>query len=121
MKFTFEVSNAQDLEKIRKLVKKVGQELIEDPDLAEKFIESLKSQGAVAMNGANFVIGVKFICRPNEQWLIRRKAYVALQRVFAEQKVDLSKPRVFVTSDEPAGASATTAEKATAASVAISG
>jgi small-conductance mechanosensitive channel len=98
IKFSFVVSSDQDLELIRKVVKKIGAALEEDPELEGKFLEPLKSQGAVGMNGPNYEIGVKFTCRPGEQFLIRRKAYVALQKALEEQGIELFQPKVVVSS-----------------------
>ena len=38
VKLKFEVPPDQDLEKVRKLIKKVGQELLEDPDIEGQFL-----------------------------------------------------------------------------------
>ena len=101
VKFSLEVPAHEDLEQVRKLVKKVGAALLEDPDIGPSFLEPLKSQGAVGMNGSNYVIGIKFASRPGEQFLIRRKAYVALQRAFAEHGIEVPKPKIVVESTLP--------------------
>jgi small-conductance mechanosensitive channel len=84
VKFTFDGAPTEDLERVRKLIKKIGAQLLEDPEVGEKFIEPLKSQGALGMIGPNYQIGVKFTCKPGEQFLIRRKAMIALQKVIEE-------------------------------------
>ncbi|MHA1108412.1 MAG: mechanosensitive ion channel domain-containing protein [Alphaproteobacteria bacterium] len=106
VKFTFEVPPEEDLERVRKLIKKVGVALAEDADLKGKFIEPLKSQGAVAMVGRNYQIGVKFICPPGQQFMIRRKAFAAIQKSLRENGIELSVPHVVVDSpgDLPAAA-----------------
>jgi len=113
MKFSFEVAPTEDLERVRKLVKKVGAALAADPDIGEQFIEPLKSQGAIAMVGPNYQVGVKFTCHPGEQFLIRRKAFAAIQKAIKEHGIRLSLPRVIVDSpgDPTAAAAATAASK----------
>ncbi len=96
VKLSFEVSHDEDLEKVRKLIKKVGAQLLEDPELEGKFLAPLKSQGAVAMVGSNYKIGVKFTSRPGEQFLMRRKALTSIQKAFSENKVKMAAPRVIV-------------------------
>jgi moderate conductance mechanosensitive channel len=114
MKFFFEVAPTEDLERLRKLVKKVGAELAKDPDIGDQFIEPLKSQGAVAMVGPNYQIGVKFTCRPGEQFLIRRKAFAAIQKAINEHGIQVSIPRVVVDSTgDPAAIAATAAAAVT--------
>jgi hypothetical protein len=88
----------QDLEKVRKLIKRVGQDLLEDPDLEGQFLAPLKSQGAVALVGSNYQIGVKFTSEPGKQFLIRRKALNAIQTAFQEDDIEMSPARAIVDS-----------------------
>ena len=92
MKFTFSVPGDTDVEMVRKLVKKVGLQMAEDPDLDGKLLAPLKSQGAVGIEGRNFDIGCKFMARPGEQWAIRRKAFAMLQAALNEKGVELAAP-----------------------------
>ena len=112
VKLSFEVAPTQDLEKVRKLVKKVGTQLMDDPELEGQFLAPLKSQGAVALVGSNYKIGVKFTSKPGEQFLIRRKALNAIQKAFSENGIDMAAPRVIV--DSIAGAESAAAEAAAA-------
>jgi small-conductance mechanosensitive channel len=98
VKFSFEVAPTEDLERLRKLVKKVGVALAADPDIGDQFIEPLKSQGAIAMVGPNYQVGVKFTCHPGEQFLIRRKAFAAIQKAIKEHGIEVPVPRVVVDS-----------------------
>lgn len=106
VKLSFEVSPTQDLEKVRKLVKKVGSQLMDDPELQGQFLAPLKSQGAVALVGSNYKIGVKFTSKPGEQFLIRRKALNAIQKAFADNNIQMAAPRVVVDSAEAAAGAA---------------
>jgi len=94
VKFVFEVPQHTDLERVRKLVKKVGESLLEDPELDGRFLEPMKSQGAVGIKGQAFLVGVKFVTRPGQQFLARRKAMAALQRAFEENDIELMTPRI---------------------------
>jgi small-conductance mechanosensitive channel len=104
VKFGFDVPQATDLEKVRKLVKKVGEALMADPEIAPRIIEPLKSQGAIGIKGHAFEIGVKFTAKPGQQFLIRRKAMAALQKAFADNGIELMAQRVVF--EGPAGAAA---------------
>jgi small-conductance mechanosensitive channel len=106
VKLKFEVAPDQDLEKVRKLIKKVGQELLEDPELEGQFLAPLKSQGAVALVGSNYQIGVKFTSEPGKQFLIRRKALSAIQKAFRENGIEMSPTRVVVDSGDHSDAAA---------------
>ncbi len=96
IKFTFEVAPTTDLERLRKVIKKLGQQLAEEPELKGKFIEPLKAQGAIGMAGPNYVIGVKFTTRPGEQFIIRRRVFAALQKTLRESGIEVSAQRVIV-------------------------
>ncbi|MEO1467740.1 MAG: mechanosensitive ion channel domain-containing protein [Pseudomonadota bacterium] len=100
VKFTFEVGPREDVERVRKLIKKLGQQLSADPELEGKFLEPLKSQGALAMVGPNYQIGVKFTCKPGQQFLIRRKAMAAIQKAVEEQGIQIAIPRVLLSDPE---------------------
>ncbi|MEM6943333.1 MAG: mechanosensitive ion channel family protein [Pseudomonadota bacterium] len=99
MKFTFMVPDETDLEMIRKLVKKAGQEMAADPELEGKLIAPLKSQGAIAIQGRNYEIGCKFTARPGQQFVIRRKAYAVLQKALRDKGIELSAPSFAFTTD----------------------
>ncbi|MEM6680440.1 MAG: mechanosensitive ion channel domain-containing protein, partial [Pseudomonadota bacterium] len=71
MKFSFAVPDDTDVEMVRKLVKKAGQELAADPELDGKLIAPLKSQGAISIRGRSFEIGCKFTAKPGDQFVIR--------------------------------------------------
>jgi small-conductance mechanosensitive channel len=109
MKFTFQVPSDTDLEMVRKLVKKVGAALEEYPELQGKFLEPLKSQGALAITGCSYSIGCKFTCKPGQQFTIRRYAYAALQKALQEKGVKLYAPQVMLAGAEAPGAAPTTA------------
>lgn len=106
VKLKFEVGPDQDLEKVRKLIKRVGQELLDDPELEGQFLAPLKSQGAIALVGSNYQIGVKFTSEPGKQFLIRRKALNAIQKAFKESGIEMSPARVIVDGGEQTGAAA---------------
>ena len=92
MKFSFAVPDDTDVEMVRKLVKKAGQQLAEDPELKDKLLAPLKSQGAISIQGRSFEIGCKFTARPGQQFIVRRKAYVILQQALREKGVELFAP-----------------------------
>src|SRR3546814_763995 len=64
-----------DLNKMRKAVKKVGEEMQADPELGPMFLQPLKSQGAVDTDEQGFVTSVKFTSRPGDEFILRREAF----------------------------------------------
>jgi len=56
--------------------------LLNDPTVGPGFIEPLKSQGVRRWEEFNMVVGVKFMAKPGQQFLIRREAYQRIRDAF---------------------------------------
>ena len=91
MKFEFHIPFETDVELVRKLIKKVGVELMEDPEISKDLIEPLKSQGVNRMDDSSFVIRCKFMSVPGKQFLIRRVAYAKIQAAFEKNGIKFTK------------------------------
>jgi small-conductance mechanosensitive channel len=101
-KLVFTVPFGTDVARIKKLVKQVGAELQADPDLAPNIIETLKSQGADQIGDSGLIVKLKFKAVPGEQFLIRRRANVLVQKVFAENGIEFAFPTVRVMAEHEA-------------------
>jgi small-conductance mechanosensitive channel len=101
MKLQMRVPSDTDLEKLRKVVKKVGQEMMEEPEFSDKFLQPVKSQGVYRMDddGA-FVIRVKFMSKPGEQFVLRREVFRRVQEAFAENGIRFAPKRVMIDTGE---------------------
>ena len=75
MKLELRLPYDTDIEKVRKIIKKVGQEMLKDEEMGPSFILPLKSQGVMRMEESALIVRMKFTSRPGEQWIIRREAY----------------------------------------------
>lgn len=82
MKLPLRVPLDTDSEKVRKIIKKVGQELLEDPTYGPMFLDPLKSQGVYEMDDSALIIRVKFRTKPNDQFVLRRIVYHRIQEAF---------------------------------------
>jgi moderate conductance mechanosensitive channel len=92
-KIELTVPHGTDVDKVRKLLKQIGQELTADPEIGPKMIEPLKSQGIAKITDAGLVIRIKFMSQPREQFVVRRKALSRILEVFTANGIDLSQPR----------------------------
>ncbi|MBY5772753.1 mechanosensitive ion channel family protein [Rhizobium laguerreae] len=97
-----------DLEEVRKTIKRIGVELLEDAELGPNIIEPLKMQGIEQMADYGVQIRLKFMTKPGEQFGVRRKALAMLKKTFAEKGIQFATPTVHV-SGGPADAAATAA------------
>jgi small-conductance mechanosensitive channel len=75
MKLEFRLPYDVDLEKVRKIIKKVGEAMLENEEYGQNFILPLKSQGVIRIEESTLILRVKFTCKPGEQWVLRRETY----------------------------------------------
>ena len=75
IKFPLEFPYDTDIDKVRKIIKKVGVEMLEDEDLGDDFILPVKSQGVYQITNSVMVIRAKFTSKPGKQFVIKREAF----------------------------------------------
>jgi small-conductance mechanosensitive channel len=105
MKLRFTVPFDTDQEQVRKIFKKIGQEMMEVPELAEVLINPFKSQGAADVTDVGIVIRGKFSTVPGGQFLIRKEAYTRVQKAFEAAGIEFARKEVRVTLPENVQAS----------------
>ncbi|WP_281973444.1 mechanosensitive ion channel family protein [Ruegeria faecimaris] len=96
MKLPLRVTYDTDVEKVRKLIKNLGQELLSDPVIGDNFIQPLKSQGVIEMQDSAMIIRVKFMTKPGDQWLVRKKVYQDIRELFAREGIKFAHREVTV-------------------------
>jgi small-conductance mechanosensitive channel len=106
MKLELRVPFDTDIEKVRKIIKKVGQELMEHDVHGPNFLQPVKSQGVNRMDDSAFIIRVKFMTKPGEQFVLRRVVFSRIQEVFAENGIQFAPRRVIVDTGDASPAAA---------------
>ena len=96
MKLPLRVTYDTDVEKVRKLIKKLGVELLDDPVIGDNFIQPLKSQGVIEMQDSAMIIRVKFMTKPGDQWLVRKKVYEEIRALFEREGIKFAHREVTV-------------------------
>ncbi len=96
MKLEIRVPFETDIEKVRKIVKKIGVALMDDPIHGPNFLQPLKSQGVNRMDDSAFILRVKFMAKPGEQFVLRREVFRRIQEAFKEQGIQFAPRRVIV-------------------------
>ncbi len=96
MKLEFRVPFDTDLKLVKKLVKQVGAKLKENEFYGDSILQTLKSQGVRRMEEFNMVVGVKFMTKPGEQWLVRRDAYQMVRDIFEANGIRMAERNVKV-------------------------
>jgi small-conductance mechanosensitive channel len=103
MKLKLRLTYDTDPEMVRKLIKKLGQEMMEDPALGPLFLQPLKSQGVIEMEDSAQIMRVKFMTRPGDQWGLRRVVFARLHDLFEEHGIRFASREVVVRVENPSG------------------
>ena len=96
MKLPLRVTYDTDVEQVRKLIKKLGIALLDDPVIGDNFIQPLKSQGVIEMQDSAMIIRVKFMTKPGDQWLVRKKVYEEIRALFEREGIKFAHREVTV-------------------------
>ncbi|WP_198039007.1 mechanosensitive ion channel family protein [Skermanella stibiiresistens] len=100
MRLEFRVAPDTDLDLVKRVIKGIGRELEADPEMGPSFIEPLKSQGVRRVEDDAVIIGVKYVTKPGEQFVIRREAYQRILKAFKANGIDLVGRGVVVRVDD---------------------
>jgi small-conductance mechanosensitive channel len=103
-KFSITVGYDTDIDKARKLIKKIGLDLAADPEFAPHVIEPLKMQGVQKFGDYGIEIRMKMKTTPGEQFTMRRKAFVVIKKTFEENGISIPFPTVHVQEGKSASA-----------------
>ncbi len=85
-----------DVEKIRKIVKRIGKELQQHEEIGPVLLSPIKSQGVREMDDSAMILRVKFKTPPGEQFVVRREVYRLIQERFREHGIEFAHRNVTV-------------------------
>jgi small-conductance mechanosensitive channel len=97
VKFTIRLVRDVDLEHVRKTVKKVGLEMMSDPEIQPEMILPLKLQGIVDIDQTAVVCRLKFTCKPQKPTWVQRLALKRLYDAFRERDIQFAGPATITT------------------------
>lgn len=96
MKLAFRVTYDTDVDKMRKIIKKFGQQLLEDEYYGPMFLQPLKSQGITSFEDSAMIARVKFTAKPGKQFELRKVVFAGLQELFEENGIKFAHRQVTV-------------------------
>lgn len=112
MKLPLRLTYDTDVEKVRKLIKKLGIALLDDPEIGDRFLQPLKSQGVIQMEDSAMIARVKFMTRPGDQWVVRKRVFAEIRELFEREGILFASREVTVRiPDLPAGRALDEAEQ----------
>jgi small-conductance mechanosensitive channel len=85
-----------DVEKIRKIVKKISKELQKEEETGRLLLSKIKSQGVREMDDSAMILRVKFKTKPGDQFVVRREVYRRIQERFRAEGIEFAHRNVTV-------------------------
>ncbi|WP_422029098.1 mechanosensitive ion channel family protein [Reyranella sp.] len=81
VKFNIAFANGTDVELLRKTVKKIGLQLMEEPQFKPILLQPLKMQGVVDIKDNSLIVRFKFMARPKNPTMVQR---MAIRRMYEQ-------------------------------------
>ena len=85
-----------EVDKIRKIIKRINLELEKDEEIGPVLLGKIKSQGVRQMDDSAMIVRVKFKTPPGKQFVVRREVYRLIQERFREQGIEFAHRNVTV-------------------------
>lgn len=96
MKLMFTVPFDTDPNKVKKIFKRIGAEMIADPLYKDDFLEPFKSQGVFQFDDVGIVMRGKFMAKPGTQFTIRKEIYNRVRKEFEANGIEFARREVRV-------------------------
>ncbi len=96
VKFNIQLPYDTDIEKVRKIIKKVGKKMLNDPELGPAFVEPVKSQGVRSVGDSVMTFRVKFAAVPGKHFVIRREAFRRITEALEAKGIHYAHRKVIV-------------------------
>ncbi len=96
VKFDLQLPYDTDIDKVRKIIKKVGKAMLLDEELGPDFIKPVKSQGVRSVGDSVMTFRVKFTARPGKHFVIRREAFKRITEALEKKGFQYAHRKVIV-------------------------
>jgi len=118
VKLRFTVPFDTDIDRVRRIFKKVGQQIMEIPEYKDDILAPFKSQGAADVTDVGIVIKGKFMTKPGGQWMVKREIYTRVQTMFKQYGIEFARKEIRVQMPEGAHEELSTDQKTAVAAAA---
>ncbi|MGD9286088.1 MAG: mechanosensitive ion channel family protein [Desulfobacterales bacterium] len=95
-KLDFRVRYDTDVDKVRKIIKKINKKIMKDPEMGPVMLDKIKSQGVRELDDSAMIMRVKFKTIPGEQFVVRREVFRMMQESFRENGIEFAHRNVTV-------------------------
>ncbi|GAB5438485.1 mechanosensitive ion channel family protein [Falsiruegeria mediterranea] len=96
MKLKFTVPFDTDPNKVKKIFKKIGAEMMQDEVHKDGFLQPFKSQGVFDFDDVGMIIRGKFMAKPGKQFTLRKEIFNRVKTSFNEAGIDFARREVRV-------------------------
>jgi len=96
VKFNLRLQINTDIDKVRKTVKQIGAEMMQDPEFASELLQPLKMQGVSEIDPLGLVVRLKFTARPGQPTLLQREALKRITQRFREKGIEFASSNVMI-------------------------
>ena len=96
VKFKLSLPYDTSIEQVRKIIKKVGQQLMEDPEIGPDIIRPIKSMGVQTVVDSVMTFRVRFTSKFGRQGIIQRKAFELISDALAKKGIHFAHRKVIV-------------------------
>ena len=105
-KLDFRVRYDTDVDKVRKIIKKINKKIMKDEEMGPVMLDKIKSQGVRELDDSAMIMRVKFKTIPGEQFVIRREVFRMMQEEFSKNGIEFAHRNVtvYLPPDETDGA-----------------
>jgi small-conductance mechanosensitive channel len=118
MKLRFTVPFDTDPNMVKKIFKKIGQEMLVLEEFKDDFLQPFKSQGMLEIDDVGMVFRGKFMAKPGTQFTMRKEIFNRVNAAFAENGIEFARREVRVALPSMDGKKLTDEDKATIAAAA---
>jgi len=104
-KLDFRVRYDTNVDKVRKIIKKINVQIAQDPEMGPNLLDKIKSQGVKELDDSAMIMRLKFKTIPGEQFVIRREVFRMIQESFRDNGIEFAHRNVtvYLPPDESAG------------------
>jgi len=96
MKLKFTVPFDTNPNQVKKIFKKIGQEMLQEELYKDDFLQPFKSQGVFDFDDVGMIIRGKFMAKPGKQFMIRKEIYNRVKAEFKAAGIDFARREVRV-------------------------
>jgi small-conductance mechanosensitive channel len=98
VKFNLRLVRDTDVEKVRRTVKQLGQQMMQEPELGKELLQPLKLQGVAEIADNALVVRLKFTARPRKPSWVQREALKRIYKAFGDKGIKFASNAITVQS-----------------------